>query len=91
MTVQALFERAGVPCTFVGHPSLEDDGVPFSPARRAELAAAFCDRHALAPQAPTVCLLPGSRAQELHGARSPRISPLRRGALPFGKKLGSPR
>ena len=39
MTVQALFERAGVPCTFVGHPSLEDDGVPFSPARRAELAA----------------------------------------------------
>ena len=70
-----LFERAGVRCTFVGHPSLEDDGVPPTPEQRAARAEAFCRRHALSREAPTVCLLPGSRAQELDGAFSPMRAP----------------
>ena len=39
---------AGVRCTFVGHPSLEDaTGLPAAAAGRREAAAAFRSRHAL--------------------------------------------
>ena len=70
---QALYERAGVRCTFVGHPSLEDDsGLPAAAGRMAA-AAAFRSRHALCAAAPTVCLLPGSRAQELRGTLPPML------------------
>ena len=71
---QALYERAGVRCTFVGHPSLEDDsGLPAAAAGRMAAAAAFRSRHALCAAAPTVCLLPGSRAQELRGTLPPML------------------
>ena len=71
---QALYERAGVRCTFVGHPSLEDDsGLPRAAAGRMAAAAAFRSRHALCAAAPTVCLLPGSRAQELRGTLPPML------------------
>ncbi|MCH7485985.1 MAG: lipid-A-disaccharide synthase [Proteobacteria bacterium] len=51
------FEAVGLPCTFVGHPVLESgagdgDGPGF---RR---------RHGIAPEAPLIVALPGSRASE---------------------------
>jgi len=49
----AFFERAGVPCTYVGHPVLEDADVPAAPD--------FRQRHAIAENAPVVLFLPGSR------------------------------
>ena len=71
---QALYERASVRCTFVGHPSLEDDsGLPQAAAGRMAAAAAFRSRHALCAAGPTVCLLPGSRAQELRSTLPPML------------------
>ena len=52
------FEAEGLASTFVGHPVVEsgaDDGD----------GAAFRLRHGIAPQAPLVCFLPGSRAGEV--------------------------
>ena len=58
-----LYQAAGVPVTFVGHP-LVDLAVPARPR------AAFLGDLGLAPERPTVALLPGSRASELqHHAR----------------------
>jgi len=58
---QAIYGRAGVPVAFVGHPLVE--------MARAAVAghdrAAFLGRLGLAPAAPTVALLPGSRRNEL--------------------------
>jgi len=54
----AVYESAGVPVEFVGHP-LVDLARPSQP--RAELLRAL----GLAPEAPTVALLPGSRRSEL--------------------------
>lgn len=53
-----LFERAGLACDFVGHPVLE------SGADKGE-SAAFRARHGFAPDAPVLCLLPGSRMGEV--------------------------
>ena len=51
------FEDVGLPCTFVGHPVVEEgagaDG------------AAFRARHDIAPGAPLLALLPGSRRGEI--------------------------
>ncbi len=52
------FEREGLPCTFVGHPVVEGgansgDGLGFRQA------------HGIAPEAPVVCALPGSRSTEV--------------------------
>ncbi len=52
-----LYERAGVPVEFVGHPLVEL-------MRPAEPRASFLQRHGLA-DAPTVALLPGSRPNEV--------------------------
>jgi lipid-A-disaccharide synthase len=52
------FERAGVPCSYVGHPALEIEIGNRDPA-------AFRARHAIAADAPLLCLLPGSRRSEL--------------------------
>jgi len=53
----ALYERAGVPVEFVGHPLVELTGTP-------EPRDAFRRRHGLV-DAPTVALLPGSRRNEV--------------------------
>ncbi|MDP1572546.1 MAG: lipid-A-disaccharide synthase [Vicinamibacterales bacterium] len=56
---EVLYQRAGVDVRFVGHP-LVDMAVAGTP-REAVLAEAGLD-----PARPTVALLPGSRANELH-------------------------
>jgi lipid-A-disaccharide synthase len=55
-----LYEREDIPVEFVGHPLV--DLVRVTEPRDRFLAA-----HGLAPDAPTVALLPGSRPNELHG------------------------
>jgi len=66
---EALFRRAGVPATFVGHPALDDVAIggepPGTAAERAAEAAAFRREVGLSPCAQVLCLLPGSRAQEV--------------------------
>ena len=54
----AYFEKVGLPATYVGHPVVEGaaargDGVRFRAA------------HGIAPDAPVLCVLPGSRAGEV--------------------------
>lgn len=55
----AFFEAAGIDARFVGHPAIERTG-------SAGDGAAFRMRHGIAPDAPLLLLLPGSRRQELH-------------------------
>ena len=55
----AIYERAGVPVEFVGHPLVDL-------ARASQPRDAFISDQRLAPGAPTVALLPGSRPNELH-------------------------
>ncbi len=50
---RAFFERAGIPSVYVGHPVLEDAAAPVAPDFRA--------RHGIAPEAPVLLVLPGSR------------------------------
>ncbi len=54
----AYFEAVGLPSTFVGHPVLE------SGADRGD-GPGFRARHAIAPDAPVLCALPGSRRGEV--------------------------
>ena len=54
-----IYERAGVPVEFVGHPLVDL-------ARAGEPRDAFLRAQGLDPAAPTVALLPGSRPNELH-------------------------
>jgi lipid-A-disaccharide synthase len=68
---QAIYEQAGVPVSFVGHP-LVDIARPTAPRD------AFLREHRLPPDAPTIALLPGSRPNELH-----RIAPVLAAALPL--------
>jgi lipid-A-disaccharide synthase len=67
---QAIYERAGVPVEFVGHPLVEL-------ARATETRSDFLREHGLSAGAPTVALLPGSRPNEVH-----RIAPGMVAALP---------
>ncbi len=53
-----IYERAGIPVTFVGHPLI--DMIPFMPPREA-----FLGRLGLDPAARTVAVLPGSRPNEV--------------------------
>ena len=55
---EPILRDAGISVEFVGHPLLELS----APAEGRE---AFLSRHGLRPEAPTVALLPGSRANEL--------------------------
>lgn len=66
-----LYERAGIPVQFVGHPLLDL-------ARVTEPRSAFLSALGLAPRAPTVALLPGSRPNELR-----RIAPVMAAAMPL--------
>ena len=68
---QAIYERAGVPVEFVGHPLVDI-------ARSTQPRSAFLRDRGLVPEAPTVALLPGSRPNELH-----RIVPGMAAALPL--------
>ncbi len=54
-----FYDRAGVPCCFVGNPLLDEQKVS---ASRGELAARF----GMDPDRPVLGLLPGSRSKELH-------------------------
>jgi lipid-A-disaccharide synthase len=65
-----IYERAGVPVQFVGHPLVDL-------ARPARPRAAVLRELGLHPDAPTVALLPGSRPNELR-----RIGPVMAAALP---------
>jgi lipid-A-disaccharide synthase len=50
----AFFEKAGIACTYVGHPATQE-GAPI------EARAAFRRRHNIAATAPVLAVLPGSR------------------------------
>jgi lipid-A-disaccharide synthase len=67
----ALYERAGVPVQFVGHPLVD---LARATQSRPELLRA----HSLDPERPTVALLPGSRPNEIR-----RIAPVIVEALPL--------
>jgi lipid-A-disaccharide synthase len=66
-----LYERAGVPAQFVGHPLVDL-------ARATQSRRAFLGEQQLSPDAPTVALLPGSRPNEIE-----RIAPDLLNALPL--------
>ena len=53
-----FFEAAGIPCTIVGHPVIE---------RKKQIKGgdAFRARHEISSSAPIICLLPGSRLNEV--------------------------
>lgn len=65
-----IYERAGIPVTFVGHP-LVDLAVPSMPR------TAWLERIGLSPDRPIVALLPGSRPNEVR-----RILPVLVSAAP---------
>ena len=67
----ALYERAGIPVQFVGHPLVDL-------ARAAQPRSAFLRDRGLVPEAPTVALLPGSRPNEVR-----RIAPGLAAAMPL--------
>ena len=54
----AFFRRHGVPCSFVGHPLVEEVNASADGAH-------FRRRYQLSADAPVLCLLPGSRASEI--------------------------
>jgi len=66
-----LYERAGIPAQFVGHPLVDL-------ARPTQAPGAFIAEQRLSPDAPTVALLPGSRPNEIE-----RIAPVLLDALPL--------
>jgi lipid-A-disaccharide synthase len=55
---ESIYRSAGVPVTFVGHPLVDL-------ANPSESRSAFLTKCGLAPEAPTIALLPGSRVSEL--------------------------
>ena len=66
-----LYEQAGIPVQCVGHPLVDL-------ARPGQTRSAFLGDRGLAPEAPTVALLPGSRPNEVR-----RIAPGLAAALPL--------
>ena len=66
-----LYEQAGIPVEFVGHPLVDI-------ARAKQPRSAFLTALGLRPDAPTVALLPGSRPNELS-----RIAPGMAAAMPL--------
>ena len=63
---EAIYREARVPVEFVGHPLVDL-------ARTDEPRAAFLEGIGLAPAAPTVALLPGSRPNELRRILGPLV------------------
>ncbi len=70
-----LYERAGIPVEFVGHPLVDL-------ARPRQSRSAFLDEQGLQADAPTVALLPGSRPNEIE-----RIAPVIVDALPLIRSI----
>jgi lipid-A-disaccharide synthase len=66
---EAFFARHGIACRFVGHPVLQSGAGAGDGAR-------FRARHDIAPDAPIVILMPGSRRNE-----APRLLPVFGGTL----------
>ena len=73
---KALYENVNVPCTFVGHPLMDElDRLGIVPSseisnsnnhrRKTEPAYAYLKQQGLDPEAVTVGLLPGSRKREV--------------------------
>lgn len=60
----AWFARRGVSCRFVGHPVIEN-------AMPAPEKSGFRERHGIAPDAPVVCVLLGSRKGEVARLAAP--------------------
>jgi lipid-A-disaccharide synthase len=58
-----IYEEAAVPCSFVGHPLLDEIPVDFD-------RKGFCTRHGIDPNQPILGILPGSRRSEI-GAHMP--------------------
>jgi lipid-A-disaccharide synthase len=56
---RAIYQQAGVPVEWVGHPLLDVMPVP-------QPRGDFLGRHGLDPNRPVIALLPGSRRNELH-------------------------
>ncbi len=76
---EALYQKAGVPVRFLGHPLV--DGVPAVPAdprAAAGVREGMCRALGLEPSRPVVALLPGSRHNELA-----RLVPGIAGAMPL--------
>ena len=74
-----LYQAAGIPVQFLGHPLV--DAVPAPPADPAAAAALQAARRidlGLAPERPTLALLPGSRHNEIS-----RLAPVLAAALPL--------
>lgn len=70
-----LFSRAGVRCTFVGHPTLEA-ALPYPPGdleARRRVGREFRSEHGLGAEVPLLCLLPGSRAHEVRAMLPPML------------------
>lgn len=65
------FKREGLACTFVGHPVLES-GAGSGDGR------AFRARHGITPEAPLLCVLPGSRRSETGELLAPLGEAVRR-------------
>lgn len=53
-----FFADYGIPCTYVGHPAIEAGAASGS-------GEAFRRKHALPPDVPVLCVVPGSRAGEV--------------------------
>lgn len=68
---EAFYRQAGVPVEFVGHPLL--DLVATGRSRRQELS-----RLGLAPDRPTVAIVPGSRRNEIRAHLPPMLGAARR-------------
>jgi lipid-A-disaccharide synthase len=68
---EAIYQNAGVPVEFVGHPLVDL-------ARTTEPRSTFLDAQGLRPDTPTIALLPGSRSNEVR-----RIAPTIADALPL--------
>ena len=86
------FERVGLPATFVGHPVVESGAAEGK-------GPAFRQRHGIAPEAPLVCVLPGSRPGEVRRLVRPfgdavaRLAERRRGltvAVPTVSTVAAP-
>lgn len=82
---EAIYEQAGVPVRFLGHPLVDRVPAPSAdPAVDAERRRALRPSLGLAPQRPTVALLPGSRHNEIARLVAPIAAalPTIRGRVP---------
>lgn len=64
-----LYDAAGIPATYVGHPLVEE--LPPKPDK-----AQFCRQHGLDPNLPLIGIFPGSRRSEIKGLLAPMVEAL---------------